>query len=142
MSGHVRAFFALNLSAFVLLGLVSCVQKTSRKLGLVGATPLLVVHENLYDGGWKCRSEIRVGTNGVYTWEIPNRDKPNGIFTGQLSPFLTTQLGELVRTGSFGVVEGVPTYECYPDDSHHSIPKPILKLCETVMSRHDWRPTR
>ena len=130
----------------LLLAVCSSCAPKAREPNAKADVPLMVLNVKLYDDGWKNVGSIRLFHNGTYLFHVANTSSPASIpdeYRGEVSTQLCSQLESLVASNVVTLVNGTPTFDYYPDDSHHSQPKPIEGLYRTVIGRHlIGNPTR
>jgi len=131
------SFFVLGL-LLLLLSCFSCTPATKEPSQRKSST-LIVLDVMLYEDGWKSCASIRLDRRRTYSLKLRVPPSPATAlkeYHGEVSLQLCSDLESLVASNTIHLVEGIPTFVYYPDDSHHSKPQPIERLYRTVMGRH------
>jgi hypothetical protein len=136
---RIQKISALSLFFCVILAISSCTPKQHGRLNTLQPEALLNVR--LVNYGLQvpfCGAIIQVYRDGSYVlkvWRINLKDRPPNTYRGTITPQLMYSLKLVCSTSVVQNVDGVPTYDFEPDDSHHRPPKVILELLETVYPR-------
>ena len=134
MQTSIPYFFLLLVLFFT-----SCAPRRSGAVHVMEPETLLNVREVVYVlKSSFCPVIIQVNRDGSYVlkrWRIDLKDQPPKIYSGKISSHLLNELARILSSKTIQDINGVPTYDFDPEDSHHRPPTAILDLFEAVYPR-------